>query len=353
MVLETICKEPAERSAPPSMPQGAGEPTGERSGNREHLFPPILSGPRRWLFARLLANGACQAAGTLALPLLLGGSSSLGAYQAAAGLALLATLLIALRAQELRDAERLGLNYVSEVRMRLFDGLAEGCGTAHGVAMSRLMNDLSALRQWVGLGLARSFSAALALSGCAGAAALMSGTHLAVILVPAAMVLTVGLAVLGPLEARVRKVRRRRGKLARLLGESLLALPDLQAADEKRAVRRRVARSSAKLNDALVERIRSASLLRVLPDAVLPMTFIAAVATGFEAGSGQLGIILLAGLAASPITQLLRAAEYRIAFTVARERLTPGLGTETERARSDSTSRSGQRMPASAPVGGD
>ncbi|MEO1458566.1 MAG: hypothetical protein AAFV49_13530 [Pseudomonadota bacterium] len=289
-------------------------------------FPRILSGARRWLFARLLANGACQAAGTLALPLLLGASSGLGALETAAGLAVLAGGLVALRVQELRDAERLGLDYVSEIRLRLFDGLAEGRGTAHGIAMTRLMNDLSALRQWVGLGLARSLSAALAFAGCAGAAALMSEAHLALILGPALLVLTAGTAILLPLAARVREVRRRRGRLARLLGEGLLALPAAQGPAETRAIRRRVARASARLTDALLARIRSASLLRVLPEAVLPLALIGAVATGFEAGGDQLGIILLAGLAAGPLTQLLRAAEYRIAFTVARTRLSPALG---------------------------
>ncbi|MEL6219532.1 MAG: hypothetical protein AAFR79_13870 [Pseudomonadota bacterium] len=291
-------------------------------------FPRILSGRRRKLFARLLANGACQAAGTLALPLLLSLTGELGALPLAAGLGVLATGLVALRVQELRDAERLGLDYVSEVRMRLFDGLVEGRGTAHGIAMSRLMNDLSALRHWVGLGLARSFSAALAFCGCAGAAALMSEAHLAIILGPAVLVLCAGCATLIPLAARVREVRRRRGKLARLLGESLLSLPDLQRQDAARSVRRRVARWSAKLNDALFDRIRIASVLRVLPDAMLPMAMIGAVAWGDGLGGGKLGVILLAGLAAGPLAQGLRAAEYRIAFSVARERLSPGLASK-------------------------
>ncbi|MEL6768886.1 MAG: hypothetical protein AAFP17_17025 [Pseudomonadota bacterium] len=304
--------------------------TGVSARERARGFPRILAGQRRGLFARLLANGACQAGGALALPLLLSGSGGLGAIELAGGLALLAGLQIALRVQELRDAERLGLDYVAEVRLRLFDGLVEGRGTAHGVAMSRLMNDLSALRQWVGLGLARSVSGVLAFAGCAGAAALMSPAHLGVILLPAVFVLGAGAVVLLTLAAKVREVRRRRGKLARLLGENLLSLPDLGQPREARAARRRVARASGRLNDALSARIRAASVLRVLPDAVLPLSLIGAVAWGLGAGGGQLGVVLLAGLAAGPLTQLLRAAEYRIAYTVARERLCPGLGRGQE-----------------------
>ncbi|MEO1276528.1 MAG: hypothetical protein AAFV96_14470 [Pseudomonadota bacterium] len=318
---------------PIEAPQGAEtSPTGEGrrpdrrgAGRVPSDFPRILAGKRRWMFALLLLNGAGQAGGTLLLPIILASSGSLGPSITALGLAALTGGLIVLRAQELRGAERLGLDYVLEVRLRLFDGLLEGRGTAHGIAMSRLMNDLSALRQWVGLGLARSFSAALAFAGCACAAALMSKAHLVTILGPAALVLIVGSTALLPLAARAREVRRRRGKLARLLGESLAVLPALQERQAGRAARRRVARASGRLNEALLDRIRVASILRVLPDAILPLVLIAAVAAGLQTGGDQLGLILLAGLAAGPLTQGLRAAEYRIAFSVARDRLAPAL----------------------------
>lgn len=309
---------PAARS--PSRRPGADAAAGGRPE-----FPRILAGRRRRIFALLLLNGAGQAGGALLLPLALNASSGLGAGATALGLAALTGGLIVLRIRELRDAERLGLDYVSEVRLRLFDGLVEGRGTSHGIAMSRLMNDLSALRQWVGLGLARSFSAALAFLGCVIAAALMSEAHLVAILGPAVLVLIAGFATLLPLARRVREVRRRRGRLAKLLGDSLAALPELREREAARPVRRRVARASGKLGEALLDRIQVASILRALPDAVLPLVLICAVATGLETGDMQLGLILLAGLASAPLGQGLRAAEYRIAFTVARDRLSPAL----------------------------
>ncbi|MEM9763079.1 MAG: hypothetical protein AAF968_11285 [Pseudomonadota bacterium] len=299
------------------------------------------------MFALLLLNGTGQAGGALLLPLALGASSSLGPGVTALGLALLTGGMVALRIRELRDAERLGLDYVAEVRLRLFDGLMEGRGTAHGIAMSRLMNDLSALRQWVGLGLARSFSAALAFCGCAIAAAMMSEAHLVAILSPAALVLAAGFATLLPLARRVREVRRRRGKLAKLLGESLAALPGSQHLETSATLRRRVARASVKLKEALLDRIKVASVLRVLPDAVLPLVLICAVATGLETGDAQLGLILLAGLAAGPLTQGLRAAEYRIAFSVARDRLSPALSRKRAVGRSRPHRQNHRSRPAS------
>jgi hypothetical protein len=61
---------------------------------------------------------------------------------------------------------------------------------------------------------------------------------------------------------------------------------------------------------------------------VLPLVLICAVVTGLESGDGQLGFVLLAGLVAGPLAHGLRAAEYRIAFAVARDRLSPALSTK-------------------------
>lgn len=319
------------QSGPTSLPRARSL---ERSLRRElagrgaPAFPRILSGRRRRMFALLLLNGVGQASGALLLPLVLNASGGLGPSLTVVGLVALTAGLIALRIRELRDAEQLGLDYVSEVRLRLFDGIVEGRSTSYGVAMSRLMNDLSALRQWVGLGLARSFSSALAFCGCAVAAAMMSEAHLLAILGPAVLVLIAGIATLLPLASRVREVRRRRGKLAKLLGESLTASRETRDRRATKTARRRVARASGQLTKALLDRIRVASVLRVLPDAVLPLVLICALAAGLETGAAQLGLILLAGLAAGPLAQGLRAAECRIAFSVARDRLAPALSDE-------------------------
>jgi len=289
-------------------------------------LPPMLGGGRRRLFLRLVLNGSVQAAAAVALVFVIGGGTGLGLAPMAGLLALLAAALMGLRVLELSDAERLGLDYVAETRLRLFDGLATGrARTAHGIAMTRLMNDLAALRNWVGLGLARSITAALALAGCLVAAVTISWPATLALLVPLVAVAAAATALTGPLLRRTGAVRDARGRLARLLGEALLALEMLVAFGQTRRMRRRVAAASTDLTARLQDRIRIAAMLRALPDAVLPGAVIAALGLGMAPAVEAVGLVLLAGIATGPVRQALRALEYRAAFLVGEERLSGAL----------------------------
>lgn len=299
--------------------------TADASG-RAGALPAVLRGRRRVIFARLLLNGLSQAAAAVALPFTIMASSDLPMVQAASLLGLLALVLVALRIFELVDAERLGLDYVAEVRLALFDSLARGGGrSSHGVAMTRLMNDLSALKNWVGLGLARSVVAAFAFSGCVVAAATLSVHYALVILAPALLVGVIAAFHVRPLTRRVADVRQVRGRLANQLGEALLSLGMLRRFGQTGRSRRRVATASRRLTDALGRRMRVAATLRALPELTLPFVVIAAIALQLPFSSGSIGLILLAGLAVSPLRQALRAVEYRATYVVARERLAAGI----------------------------
>ena len=301
-------------------------PTPESIDEHPHL-PAILAGKRRWHFARLIANGVVQAGATIALPFAIasqaGGLTALGI----AVLAALAALLMAAKALEFVDAERLGLHYVQQVRLSLLDGLLTGSASSrHGVAMTRLMNDLSALKSWVGLGFARSMVAGLALAGCVAAAAMISLHHMLVLLGPVVAVALVTAVLVGPFKRRVGEVRRRRGRLAARVGETLLAAETVKAFGRAGSSRRRVRNAGADLYTAQVHSMQLGGLFRALPEAVLPMTVIAAVATGLPLQTEAISVALLAGLAIDPVRKALRAVEYRAAFVVARARIRPGLG---------------------------
>lgn len=301
---------------------------GPGRGPRAGALPAILSGRRRWLFLRLVANGAAQAAATVALPFVISSAGGMSLATAAGALGGLGAALMALRVAELRDAERLGLDYVAETRLGLFDGLMEGrASTAHGIAMSRLMNDLSALRNWVGLGLARSVTAGLALVGCLAAGASLSPVALAAIGLPVAGVALAASVMVRPLGRRTGEVRTARGRLARLLGEALLAREMLVDFGQTRRMRRRVSTASDSLTDRLRARISVAAALRGLPDTVLPGAVVVALLAGLPAADQSVGIVLLAGIAAGPLRQAMRAIEYRAAFAVGRDRLSGALGT--------------------------
>ena len=291
--------------------------------------PPILNRRRRIWFARLIANGVLQAVAVIALPfavLSIGAADLETAWPAVLAVLILAAAALGLRVIELTDAERLGLDYVAEVRMALFDGLSDSSARGgRGVAMSRMLNDLSALKNWAGFGLARSFSAGLAFLGCLIAAATFSWVYAAAILAPAAVLLMVGAVLSTPLRTRVAEVRSARGRLANLLGEALLSREVLQNYDQMGRVRRRVRRAARALNDHSTRRMQAAAVLRAAPDALMPLAIATAVLLGAPLRAESVGLMLLAGLAAGPLRQAMRAIEYRAAFLIARDRLTPGL----------------------------
>lgn len=303
-------------------------------GEGRAALPPILAGARRALVARLIANGALQAGIAIALAFAVFASAGAFEPRTLALVGALAAALVLLRVVELNDAERLGLDYVMQVRLMLFDALIDGRKPmGHGVAMTRLMNDLSALKNWVGLGLARSLSSGLALAGLLVSAALLSLEHFLVILAPSVGVAMVAAALARPLFRRVGAVRSKRGRLANLLGEALLARRTLRAFGEARRSRRRVRTASEELSLALQRRVRVAAVLRGLPELYLPLAVITAVALDGPVASGAVALLLLAGLATGPLRQMLRAIEYRAAFVVAQERLSAGLNAEPDRSK--------------------
>ena len=304
-------------------------------------LPRLLTGDRRALFWRLVGNGVLQAAATLSIPLAV---QQLAAGQAPLpllfGLSAAAGLLLLLRIVELVDAERLGQHYVTEVRLALFDGVLEGRSRAsHGVTMTRLLNDLTALKNWVGLGVARSCVAATALAGCLAAAALLGGSLALVLLLPTAAVTVAAALVARPLRRRVGVVRRERGRLATRLGGVLLTLELVRSFGSGPKARGRIVRASERLSRALEARMWPTGLLRALPQLVLPAVIVLVSVLPIEAGGADiLVIVLLAGLAQGPLAAAARALEYHAAYAVARERLTPALVQPGRRAAGASDS---------------
>lgn len=301
-------------------------------------LPALLAGDRRGLFWRLVGNGALQAAATLAIPLSVQQlATSEAQLPLLLALAVAAGLLVLLRIVELVDAERLGQRYVTEVRMDLLDAVLDGRSrSSHGVTMTRLLNDLTALKNWVGLGLARSAVAAIALFGCLLAAVLLDGGLALVVLVPIAGVSLIAALTIGPLRRRVGTVRRERGRLANRLGTVLLSLELVRAFASGPRHRARIVAASHRLTTALEARMWPTGLLRALPQLVLPSVIVLAAVLPTGASGGDILVaVLLAGLAAGPLATAARALEYHAAYAVARQRLTPALSEPSAAAAAD------------------
>lgn len=319
-------------------------------------LPLLLHGKRRYLFARLVANGLGQAAAAIAGGLLVRGlfqrvtpasnlAPSLAPNGANAGTgldgfawmiaALAATIVIslALRVIERRDAARLGENYVTRLRLRLFDALSAvpvmgARRRGLGPTMLRFVTDLTAVRQWVSNGLARLVVASLAIAGGLGAIAWidpLGGALVAAIMGVAALAaLTLG----GPLERRVRELRRRRARLASRIGDRLRMLAVVQVSGQARRERRTLSRNSRALAEASVDRAGVVGLVRVLPDAALGLSTLAILALAslrLNAGSAEAGAVIatlsVLGAIAPQARALGRVFEYAKTYRVATDRL--------------------------------
>jgi ABC-type multidrug transport system fused ATPase/permease subunit len=134
-------------------------------------IPPTVGGQRTWLLGRLILNGFAQALATVAHAQLVKlAFDKLIRHSDLApntmmlwiglGLGAAAGVMALLRVLERTDAERIGQNYATEVRITLYEHLSSLAPRAlqlrsQGGVMLRLVGDLTSVRQWVSLGLAR------------------------------------------------------------------------------------------------------------------------------------------------------------------------------------------------------
>jgi len=311
-------------------------------------LPPLFHKRRRLLFARLVANGFGQAAAAIGIALLVralfrrmgavangvpAGDGADGIAWMIAALAATIACSIALRVIERRDAARIGEDYVTQVRLRLFDAL--GATPVIGVkrrglgpTMLRFATDLTAVRQWVSNGLARLVVAPLGVAGGLAAIALIDPLAGAAVAAIAAVGMAVAVALGGPLERRVRELRRRRARLAARIGDRLRALAVVQISGQQRRERRALARNSRALAEAAVDRAGMAGLVRALPEAALGLSTVAILTLGslrLAAGSAEPGAIIAAlsvlGAIAPQARTLGRVFEYAKTYRVATGRL--------------------------------
>ena len=143
-------------------------------------LPVIFFQARRWLFLRLVGNGTLQATSIIVSMLLVRHAFDvllnpefddpevhMFELTQVWGIALFALCLLGstgfagwLRYIERIDAERLGQAYIHEVRIAVFDRMSRFApralsGRTTGSSMLRFIGDLSAIRSWISLGLAR------------------------------------------------------------------------------------------------------------------------------------------------------------------------------------------------------
>ncbi len=274
-------------------------------------IPKILGAGRKWLMARLVVNGLAQAGVMIATAWLVklifddfitpaaaapAISTMLAWY--GAGLAAAAVAIALLRMVEHVDAERMGQEYTHEVRSGLFDHMSQLSPRtlqrrSRGGVMLRFIGDLTALKQWVSLGVARLTVAAV--TSIATLAILASINAMLALVVGAALAVgaVVAYGMGGWLQRAVREARRRRVYLAANVSEKIAALAVVQAFGQTRRERRHLRRQSERLMAAMVGRARAVGAFRGMVEAI------AAAASG---GALMVGALLVAAADATPGT---------------------------------------------------
>jgi len=313
-------------------------------------LPAIAQGARRRLLARLIANGFGQALMTVAAVLLVRESFdrlvATSAEPSAMRISLFGGALVAtaainawLRLTERVDAERLGQDYVREVRSLLFSHLSrlsprQAQRRSTGAVMLRFVGDLTALRQWISAGFAR-----LAISGLASVIAVATLIVLDPMIGIAVGAVMIGAGALGlwlgpRIQKAAREARHHRARIAANINDKIAHVAVVQVFGQALRERRRVDRQGQRLMDAMVGRAWRIGQLRALTEAATAIATAAVMvvgAFGVAGGRTELGVvvaaILVAGLLAPRLRDLGRAYEYWNGAQVSREKLRQFLAT--------------------------
>ncbi|SIR42784.1 ATP-binding cassette, subfamily B [Aromatoleum tolulyticum] len=239
--------------------------------------PRMWAGARRTMLAGLALNGIAQAVVALACAWLThrffdvvidqrtGGSGL--AFALIGALLGAGAALAALRVMERVQAERLGQDYASELRLALYDGMAGQSprrmqARSRGATFLRFVGDVKGIRRWISLGLPRIAVGVLSASVALSVLALVNG-----VMAFAASVGFVGAAVtLALLSERVdpavREARRRQARLAANVNDKIGGIAVVQVFDQVARERALIERQGAGLADAMVAQTRGMALLK-------------------------------------------------------------------------------------------
>ncbi|GGM57840.1 hypothetical protein GCM10012275_31300 [Longimycelium tulufanense] len=301
------------------------------------VVPKPLHGRRALLFAGLVALGLGHALAAIAWSLLvramihrLGAPQQAtgwlpGAGSTALGLALATAAMLGL---ERVLAERLGQSWVNDLRVTVFEHIARTPVREYrrstGATSLRFVGDMTALRRWAALGLAKLAVAVPMLAGCLVALTLASPLVAA----------TVGVVVLGgflgiqALTPRLYETsveaRRRRARVAAHVTERVRSRLVMQAYGQEDKERRLLHRRSSRLAGAMVRRARMVGAVRATGEATIMIATGTALVAAFIAGvdaAAAAGALAVIGILTTPLRDLTRVAEYRVGATVSMERL--------------------------------
>ncbi|WP_047260607.1 ABC transporter transmembrane domain-containing protein [Corynebacterium uterequi] len=227
-------------------------------------------------------------------------------------------------------AEALGQGYVYEQRHRLLMsaiGSVEYSGSL-GVTVTRASNDLSAVRNWIALGIVPLLTGApliLVILGALFALDLQIGMAVSI---PLAVVLLL-IPLLSRLTLqRARELRRQRGRMSARIADTVMAGESVRASGAVQREINALDRHSQRVADAAVDRAWVSGFTRSLTATATSACTIAVVLVsvlGYTDTASVASTMLLLGILTTPLTDLGRVVEYRQNFRAAARTLAPVL----------------------------
>ncbi|ANE07123.1 ABC transporter permease [Corynebacterium glutamicum] len=228
-------------------------------------------------------------------------------------------------------AKDLGQHYVHEVRRELVGAaLVPGNTASLGVTVTRASNDLTAVRNWVALGIVP----------------MVTGLPLIAIVLVALFIqdLRTGIAVAVPLLMcvavlpvvarwtlkRARELRKKRGRMAARIADSVMAGELLHATGAIDRELNAVTRDSDRVVIAAVRRSWATGFSRALMAMAASLGTVSIVISGHLEVSEVAGIMMLLGVLATPVAELGRVVEYRQNYKAATRILIPLLQRGSE-----------------------
>lgn len=247
---------------------------------------------------------------------------------ALAGIAVSGLAIGAFRFFERVVAEQVGQHYAASLRIKLFKHMArvsarDIAARRTGSLALRFVGDLTAVRGWVSMGLARLISAMIVLPVATGVLFYMNPEIGFAASIPIALGLILS-AMIGPRLGPIHKrLRARRARLAADMSERIPHAPELRLLGRIQIETRQIRAKTEKLVDAALDRARGAALLRAIPDAVSGIAavsvFVVALQRGLPAAEAA-GALAAVGLMLQPMRDLAGVWDRHRAWRNARQK---------------------------------
>lgn len=302
------------------------------------LLPKIYTGGRRGWVIGLVALGLGQAA--------LGAVSAWTLTQLRAGspwpiavvivsIVAVAVALGGLRVEERIVAERLGQDYVRDVRRDLVQAeLTPGSRTHLGITVARTTNDLSSVRNWVSQGVGPLAAGIPLILGSVVGLAIIDPFLGLGFLFPLGVLAAVMVPWARTAYQRSRSLRRARGRMATRIADTVGAAQGIIAARGAGRELGHIDSASDVVVDRAIDRSAIVGLIRAGGTVAAMLATLAVAAIGVVRGidpAVTMAAMAIAGIASTPIIDIGRIVEYRQTYLAACAVLGPALADAARR----------------------